>query len=49
MELSRADLLWIKRFVDNYEYLLKEYPELFDKDDIDDLKIVKQLIQEKLT
>jgi hypothetical protein len=46
--LTRADLLWIMRFVDNYQYLVREYPELFSKDDIDDVKVVKQLIKEKL-
>ena len=37
--MSKADLLWLKKFVDNYEYVVEAYPELFEMDDIDDMKV----------
>lgn len=46
--ISKADLLWISKFIDNYEFNYVEYPELYSKDDEDDLKIVKQIVKEKL-
>ncbi len=46
--VTQADLQWLLTFVDNYEYVLKAYPELFSKDDIDDMKVVRQLIKEKI-
>jgi hypothetical protein len=46
--LSKADLQWIKKFVDNYEYVVETYPELFTMDDIDDMKIASQILEEKL-
>lgn len=47
-EISKVDLLWLKKFVDNYEYVLDAYPELFTEEDIDDIKVVGQLLQEKI-
>jgi hypothetical protein len=47
-ELTKADLQWVLRFVENYEYLIEEYPELFTVEDIDDVKVVKQILEEKL-
>jgi hypothetical protein len=47
-EVSKVDLLWLKKFVDNYEYVLDAYPELFTEEDIDDIKVVGQLLQEKI-
>ena len=46
--LTKADLTWVKRFVDNYAWVQSAYPELFTKQDIDDFKIVKQIVKEKL-
>lgn len=46
--LSRADLLWLKKFVDNYDYVVEAYPELFKMDDIDDMKIAAQILEEKI-
>lgn len=46
--LSRADLLWISRFIDNYRNIVNAYPELFTNDEIDDMEVVKQLVEEKL-
>ena len=48
VQLTKADLLHIYRFVLLYEFNYEEYPELYSKDEEDELKIVKQLIQEKL-
>jgi hypothetical protein len=46
--MTRAELEWLKKFVDNYKYVLDAYPELFSKTDEDDLKVVTQIIEEKL-
>ena len=46
--VTKADLIWLLKFVDNYEYVLDAYPEMFDEEDIDDIKVVKQLLREKL-
>ena len=46
--LTRADLLWLLTFVSNYEYVLDAYAELFSEEDIDDIKVVRQLLTEKL-
>lgn len=46
--MTKADLQWIKKFLDNYEYLVEVYPELFKVEDIDDVKIAMQLIEEKI-
>lgn len=48
MKINRADLLWIHRFLDNYEAIVEAYPELFTNDEIDDMEVVKQLVEEKL-
>lgn len=47
-QLTRADLKWLERFLDNYGDLLEEYPEIFKKDEEDDFKVARQLIKEKL-
>lgn len=47
--LTKPDLTWIRKFLQNYEDLLEEYPELFSVDDIDTVKIVRQLLEEKLS
>ncbi len=47
-ELNKADLLWLKKFVDNYEYVVEAYPNLFDMDDIDDMKIAAQILEDKI-
>ena len=49
MRISKADLLHVKKFLDNYETLVNGYPEIFKNDELDEYKIVKQLIEEKLT
>jgi hypothetical protein len=46
--INHPDLIWLRLFVENYEYVLKAYPELFSKEDEDDLKVVKQIIKEKI-
>lgn len=46
--LNRADLMWILRFVENYTALIEDYPELFKEDEIDDAKVVRQIVQERL-
>jgi len=46
--LTKADLKWLFTFVENYENVLYAYPELFTESDIDDIKVVKQLLEEKL-
>ena len=46
--INRADLVWLLKFVENYEHVLDAYPELFTESDIDDIKVVKQLLKEKL-
>jgi hypothetical protein len=35
-------------FVENYEYVLDAYPELFNKSDEDDMLVVRQLLREKI-
>ena len=46
--LSKADLAHIKKLVDNYEYILElGDPTLFSDLDEDEMKIVKQLLEEK--
>ena len=47
-ELTKAELKWLLTFVDNYEYVYDAYPELFNESDEDDMKIVKQILEEKL-
>lgn len=46
--LNKADLKWLLTFVENYEYVLDAYPELFTESDIDDIKVVRQLLKEKV-
>ncbi len=46
--LNKADLIWLKKFVDNYKYVFDAYPELFKPEDEDDLLIVGQLLEEKI-
>lgn len=46
--INKADLLWLQQFVDNYQYVYEAYPELFSKYEEDDLKVVRQLLKEKL-
>ena len=46
--ITKADLTWLLTFVENYEYVLDAYPELFTESDIDDIKVVRQLLEEKL-
>lgn len=46
--ISRVDLLWLLKFVVTYQELIDDYPELFSKDEIDDAKVVRQLLEEKL-
>ena len=48
MRINRADLLWIQRFIDNYSHIIEAYPELVSEEEEDDLKVVKQLVKEKL-
>ena len=47
-DLSKADLLWLKKFVDNYEYVVDAYPNLFEMDDIDDMKVAAQILEDKI-
>jgi hypothetical protein len=46
--LTKAELYHIKKFVDNYDYLLDLDPALFKDEDEDALKVVKQIIEEKI-
>ena len=48
MKISRADLLWVQRFLHNYKTIVEAYPELFTNEDIDDMEVVQQLVKEKL-
>ena len=48
VSITKAELIWLMTFVDNYQNVLVAYPELFKMDDEDDLKIVKQILEEKL-
>lgn len=47
--MTKADLLWIKKVVNTYAELLEEYPELANNEDTDDLRVVQQLVKEKLS
>ena len=47
-EISKVDLKWLLMFVENYEFLLDSYPELFKESDVEDMKIVKQILEEKI-
>jgi len=47
-ELNKADLKWLLTFIENYDYVMDAYPELFKESDEDDLKVARQLIKEKL-
>ncbi len=48
-ELNKADLLHIKKLLDNYEYIIElGDPTLFNDLDIDEYEIVKQLIGDKI-
>ena len=47
-EISKIDLKWLLMFVKNYEFVLDAYPELFKETDVDDMKIVKQILEEKI-
>jgi len=47
-QVTKADLKWLLKFVENYTYVLDAYPELFTASDIDDIKVVKQLLKEKV-
>ncbi len=47
-ELTKADLNWLLTFIDNYEFVMDAYPELFKESDEDDLKVVRQIIKEKI-
>ena len=47
-EMTKAELEWLLRFVDNYKYVHDAYPELFSPTDEDDLKVVTQILKEKL-
>lgn len=46
--ITQSDLLWILRVLENYRYYVKEFPEIVDDIDEDDLKVVLQMIEEKL-
>lgn len=46
--MTKAELVWLLKFIDNYDYVLDAYPELFSTEDIDDIKIVRQIVEEKI-
>lgn len=46
--LTLCDLVHIQLLVDSHEYYMKEYPEMFTDEERDELKIVKQILREKL-
>lgn len=48
MEITKAELLWIKRFVDNYDFLFELDPSLFKDEDVADFKVVQQIVNQKL-
>ena len=47
-ELTKPELKWLLTFVDNYEHVFNAYPELFKEQDEDDMKVVKQILKEKI-
>lgn len=47
-EMTKPDLKWLLKFVENYEHVLHAYPELFKEEDEDDMKIVRQILEEKI-
>jgi hypothetical protein len=47
-EITKAELAWLKKFVDNYDYLVDLDPALFKDEDIEDYKIVQQIINQKI-
>lgn len=48
MNVTKADLLHVKTVLENYKFFVEEYPEYFSDEEEDELKIVLQLIKEKL-
>jgi hypothetical protein len=47
-EITKAELAWLKKFVDNYDYLVDLDPALFKDEDIEDYKVVQQIINQKI-
>jgi hypothetical protein len=47
-KVTKAEILWLKKFVDNYDYLVDLDPSLFKDEDIEDYKIVQQIINQKI-
>ena len=48
VKLTRADLGHVMQLVSWAQWVLYEYPELFTKDEEEELMIVEQLTKEKL-
>lgn len=48
IRLTKPDLVHVRRLVELVKWILDEYPELLTTDEEDTLKIVDQLITEKL-
>jgi len=46
--MTKAELLRIQKFVDNYDYLVDLDPVLFKDEDIEDLAVLKQILKEKI-
>jgi hypothetical protein len=46
IHLTRPDVAWLKRLLDITEYIYREYPELFSKEDVEALTIASQLIED---
>lgn len=47
-EITVADLKWLLTFVENYQLLLETEPSWFSDEDEDDMRIAKQILQEKI-
>lgn len=48
VKVTKADLVHVQRVVGIIVWLLDEYPEMLKEEDEDELKIVRQWLQEKL-
>lgn len=43
--LTQTDVMWLGRLLIVVEYIYTQYPELFNKEDEDTLKVARQLIE----
>lgn len=45
IHLTRPDVEWLEKLLVITDYIYKEYPELFTKEDVESLAIARQLIR----